>query len=126
MIINPRYDYAGGFKDGVAPVCIGTGCLYSDRGEAKWGYVDPSGNEVIPPQFNQAYEFSEGLATVSVGGKFGYIDHQGRFLINPQFDYAGSFQNGFADVAFKSENSRLADKRGYIDHSGKYLWQPSK
>ncbi|MBO3458892.1 WG repeat-containing protein [Aetokthonos hydrillicola Thurmond2011] len=41
----------------------------------KWGYIDISGNFVIPPTFEQCGKFSEGLAFVCLNGKCGYIRH---------------------------------------------------
>jgi uncharacterized lipoprotein YddW (UPF0748 family) len=52
----------------------------------------------IPPQFDQADSFSEGLARVRIGDKWGYIDQTGQFVISPQFDEANSFSEGVALV----------------------------
>lgn len=32
--------------------------------DSKWGYVDKTGREIIPCQYDQAYNFSDGLAKV--------------------------------------------------------------
>ncbi len=53
---------------------------------------------VIPPQFDQADSFSEGLARVKIGNKWGYIDKKGKLVIQPQFDEAASFSEGLALV----------------------------
>ncbi|PSO79918.1 MAG: hypothetical protein BRC51_06045 [Cyanobacteria bacterium SW_12_48_29] len=42
MVINPQFDYAGEFSEGLAPIKI------SD----KWGYIDKTGEMVINPQFD--------------------------------------------------------------------------
>ncbi len=39
----------------------------------KYGFIDMAGNEVAPCIFENASDFSEGLAAVSVGEKWGYI-----------------------------------------------------
>ena len=44
----------------------------------KWGYVDATGNEVIQPRFDQAYDFDQRLALVELDEKWGYVDRQGR------------------------------------------------
>src|SRR5579862_743776 len=64
----------------------------------RYGFIDHSGKMVIPPQFDQATEFSEGLAAVQSGGKWGYIDSKGRLNIAPQFDLADPFSDGLALV----------------------------
>ena len=82
-----------------------------------WGYIDRSGRWVIPPQFNRADLFSEGLARVQVHGKDGFIDLAGRLVIAPQFDLAGHFAEGLAPVM-------LGRKWGYIDPTGYRVIKP--
>jgi hypothetical protein len=52
--------------------------LFPVNVKGKWGYIDQTGQMVIPPQFGFACRFSEGLATVvTVDGeneKHGFID----------------------------------------------------
>ena len=50
---------------------------------SKYGYIDKSGSFVIPPQFDDCYEYSEGIASVEIDGKSGFIDKQGDFVIPP-------------------------------------------
>jgi hypothetical protein len=71
----------------------------------------------IPPQFDSAGDFSDGLALVSMGGRYGYINESGNFAINPQFDEGGNFKSGFAPVW-------IGNREGYIDKHGKYVWNP--
>jgi len=52
----------------------------------KHGYIDRTGKIVIPPQFDDAGPFSEGLADVKIGEKWGYVDGTGKVVISPQFD----------------------------------------
>ena len=42
-----------------------------------WGYIDENAQWVIPPQYDKAASFSDGLALVEKGGKLMYIDHSG-------------------------------------------------
>ena len=39
----------------------------------KWGYIDKTGKEVIPIEFDYVSDFSEGLAAVEKNGKYRYI-----------------------------------------------------
>ena len=80
----------------------------------KWGYINPKGEIVIKPQFdNRPGDFSEGLAQMKIGdffrSKYGYINRKGKIVINPQFDYAWPFSKGLARV-------RSGDKYGYLNH----------
>jgi hypothetical protein len=70
----------------------------------KFGYIDKTGRVTIPPQFDSASRFSEGLAAVGVGDdlvkrKWGYIDQTGRFAVKPRFFKADDFSNGLALVS---------------------------
>jgi WG containing repeat len=102
-----------------------------------WGYIDMSGTIAIPPQFDEAYPFSNGLAAVRVGGadqstvvgmtmrtgkaggKVGYIDKAGKLVIPAQFDEGFPFVDGLAKVS-------IGDKMAYIDTSGNVIWQVSE
>lgn len=50
MVLSCRYEDAGPFQMGVAPV----------KQSGKWGYIDPEGNFLIDPVFEDAYPFCEG------------------------------------------------------------------
>lgn len=83
----------------------------------KWGYKNQKGAVVIQPAYDEAFQFSEGLACVEMGEKLGYIDQEGNVVIDFQFDCANSFSDGLACV---TKN----DKTGYIDYEGKYVFEP--
>lgn len=86
--------------------------LYVIRDNGRYGYINKSGLVVIKPQFEDAYNFSEGLARVGVQHKYGFIDMNGKVVIEPVFDDVGDFAEGLARVA--SDN-----KYGFIDKNGK-------
>src|SRR6266480_1929571 len=86
--------------------------------DGKAGYVDSTGATVIKLQFEDARDFSEGLAAVQTGDNWGYIDGTGRFIITPQFDGADGFSEGMAAVT-------VAGKLGYIDRSGHFVAPPT-
>jgi serine/threonine protein kinase len=67
---------------------------------------------VIPPQFDNAENFHEGLAIVVINKKYGYIDKTGKMRIPPQFDDCGNFSEGLARV-------EINEQYGYIDKTGK-------
>jgi len=85
---------------------------------APFGYIDQAGQPVLPPQWDLAFEFSEGLAWVRRGddrtGKFGFIDTSGKLIGQFQWDYAYSFASGMAPV-------RRGDKWGFVDTFGKLV-----
>jgi len=119
----------------------------------KYGYIDSKGKIVIQPQFDEADEFSEGLAPVRVGDKWGYIDPTGRIVIKPQYGRVGEFSEGLAAVSVPGGKEgymdraqriviqpqfdkawpfvgglarvKIGDKVGYIDKKGNYIWKPT-
>jgi hypothetical protein len=123
VVIEPQFDYAGQFSEGLAYVIE----------DDKVGYIDGTGRYVIEPQFgtwaesgiggtdtlgpDDFFTFSEGLASVIRGGKHGYIDQSGAFVIEPQFDYAGDFSEGRAPVL-------VDDGWGFIDRTGQFILEP--
>jgi len=91
--------------------------LIATKNGDKYGYADRSGKFIIPPQFEIAYSFIEGLAGVRTDSKWGWIDKTGKFVIPAQFDDYSYFSEGLAPV-------KSADKYGYIDKTGKSVIPP--
>jgi hypothetical protein len=54
VVIQPQFDEAEAFSEGLARVKIAD----------KWGYIDKTGKLVISPQFDEAEAFSEGVALI--------------------------------------------------------------
>ncbi|MBW4654457.1 MAG: WG repeat-containing protein [Kaiparowitsia implicata GSE-PSE-MK54-09C] len=116
VIVEPQFDVARDFSEGLAAVVMG------DR----LGYIDPSGTFEIPPMFRfdaislyqeGAYQFSEGLARVAIDHQWGYINKLGKLVIPPKFDSAENFMQGLARV-------ELAHKFGYIYPNGSFAIYP--
>ena len=97
-----------------------------DPNELLYGYIDQSGEIVIPPQFNFSDDyytvnfygakiggFSEGLTGFrdSDSGKYGFIDQSGEIVIPPQFGDVVNFSEGLAKIRFGHSDS---DKYGFI------------
>jgi WG containing repeat len=84
------------------------------------GFMDENCRLVVPPRFDEAFDFTEGLAAVESEGKWGYIDKSGKFAIPPQFAGAGQFSDGLAGVRF-DERTPLW---GFIDKTGRKVIEP--
>jgi hypothetical protein len=94
LVIQPQFGpKSQDFSEGIAAVQI----------EEKMGYIDKSGKIVITARFDEAYNFSEGLAEVrnqtetkTPGGRdirsssedIFFIDHSGKPAITAHFEYA--------------------------------------
>jgi WG containing repeat len=108
-IVEPKFDVADNFSEGLAAVEIGE----------KFGYIDRTGKMVISPEFERAENFSEGLANVGIDGKSGWIDKTGKLVIPARFDNIARFQNGIAEVS-------IGDLMGTIDRTGKFTAYPTR
>ncbi|MEM6553109.1 MAG: WG repeat-containing protein [Planctomycetota bacterium] len=84
----------------------------------RWGYLNRSFNAQIQPRFEDARDFTGGLAAVKLNGKWGYIDRGARFAIPPKFDNADDFDETLAMVM-------LDGKIGYVNKAGSLVIPPT-
>ena len=117
--ITKYYDFNKGYV-------VNKGWNWSNGGV--FGFVNDDGEESIPCIFQNARNFTEGLAAVNkggsflredgdayfTGGKWGYINRSGDEVIPFQYDDAGSFYGGAALV-------RIGKYFFYIDKYGNEL-----
>lgn len=139
--IEPQYDLCCSFSDGAGRVVVNDGMnsfkhgFVNENGEVflneiynnntgdfheglayfekdgKFGYVDKKGNIVIKPQFQFAFDFSEGLAMViNDEYKCGFINKEGKVVIDFKYDpldinfvEKGGFREGLARVRENNE-----------------------
>ncbi len=80
----------------------------------KWGFKDKRGKELIPPIYDEVFNFKEDMACVERKQLFGYIDRNNELVIPYRYDCAGSFSGGYACVGD-------ADKCGYINKQGEVI-----
>lgn len=72
--------------------------VVSESGKIVCGYINKSGEFVIPPQFQDARDFAEGLACVRINDwRYGFIDRTGRVVID-YLDEECVFSEGLAAV----------------------------
>lgn len=99
--------------------------------EHTYGFVDEDGTLVIPAIYEDALDFSEGLAAAAVRNangqrRWGYIDRDGAWVIEPQLYRAQSFSEGLA--AFEADPASHRDGHyaaaGYLDPTGAIEMQP--
>jgi len=79
----------------------------------KMGYIDKTGEIVIPLRYNRAYPFREGLAAVQKDWRWGYLDAQGNVVIPFQYDEAYEFSGGLAPVE-KDNKWYVIDRSGNV------------
>lgn len=61
-----------------------------------YGFIDPSGQFIVPPQYRAAVDFSEGLAAVRSATEWGFIDSSGELRIPLEYSWVSSFHGGRA------------------------------
>ena len=142
--LDPQYRIAGDFSDGLMPVKCGgaENGSYDDYGAQgmrsidfdTYGYVNKAGELVIPCQYSDAEEFSNGYAAVSIEKDdpndrysyervyWGVIDTSGNNVVDYIYEYIQAEDGMFKDEVF--EANKYTDGRyidGCFDFSGNLL-----
>lgn len=79
---------------------------------SKYGYIDKNGKFVIKAKYDNATEFSEGLARVGKDGKYGFVDVNGKEVIPLNYTTASNFNYGYAVLKSGNNNAIIVDKNG--------------
>lgn len=141
LVIEPRFQHAGLFHEGIAPamegdrwgfinrsgvwvveptyekVLQGSGGRFAVRIDGRWGFANSSGKVVIKPIYDDAQRFSDGVAAVRKDGTWGYIGPTGREEIKFEFLRATVREGGFAAVQESFEDGpawAVLDGRGEV------------
>mgnify|MGYP001259209099 FL=1 len=80
LIIKHQFSKAREFtvyNDGIASVQVG-----GDTG--KWGYINKTGEFLLYPQYDNTWDFKNGIARVQIGENFYLIDKNGNYIFNPE------------------------------------------
>ncbi|XZE56961.1 WG repeat-containing protein [Planctomycetaceae bacterium SH139] len=109
-----------GQEDTAKPTVDADRMLFDMTINGKHGFIDQTGNIVIPPSYEQVYPFSDGLAAVQIAGRWGFINGQNQIVISPQYIQVGLFSDGLAPVKLY----RFNDRWGFIDTAGNMVIQP--
>ncbi len=111
VVIEPQFDSASMFSDGLAIVST----------DDKYGIIDAKGKYIINPTYDAIAEFSNGLSAVKKDDKFGYIDKTGKIVIPINYGHAYSFTNdGYAYVITENKQLAIIDTEGKIIYSQDY------
>lgn len=120
MIIQPQYDEAFHFSDGLAKVKVGDMYSFIDQQGEQIKVTDIDKNGIVKTEitlYGTCGSFWNDLAVVNIDGKWGFIDPTGRIVIAPKYDAVIDFYEGLAAVKIKG-------KWGYIDKSGEMVIKP--
>lgn len=81
VIVEPKYDLAYNFDEGMAAFRI----------NGKYGFIDEKGREVVPAKYDNTWRFIGGYAAVKLGDKYGFIDKTGKEVIVPIYEDANNY-----------------------------------
>ncbi len=91
--------------------------LLAVRSGNLWGFVNKSGEQVIPPiSENAGNGFQQGMASVQCDGKWGCIDVEGTMVIAPRFDWSCAFSEGLAWVS-------VGGTSGFVNSAGDVVFE---
>lgn len=109
---SSKYEFQGPYFNGLARV---------KTAEKKWGFIDTTGNVVVPPKYNEVTNFTDGLARVRIGQRWGLIDTKGAVLRKPTFQSIGEFVDGVAKVLLEGEEYYINKEGMRCDKNGKHV-----
>lgn len=119
VLTKRAYPYISNMNDGRA-LFYDSNPGQADGSVSRYGYLDASGNEVIPAQFASANDFQDGKAVVQIkDNEYALINRNGHRLATYPYAYVGPLGDGL--LAFQKEAS---GKYGYIDERGNIRIQP--
>ena len=100
-----HFDSVSDFNEGRAKVYLNNSI----------GYIDEKGVLITAIEYEDASDFSEGLACVcDRDSDYGYIDREGNVVIPFKWFTASPFKNGVAEVQDEDLNCYLIDKKGRL------------
>ena len=99
-----HFDYIGDYNSGRSNVSL----------KGKSGFVDSSGNIVVPLVYDWVGSFRSGFANVCLNGKWGTINKDGKLIVPIKYDFIDNFYLGKAIV-------KLNDKMGLVDSTGRIV-----
>ena len=94
--------------------------IFGVKKGGKWGHIDGYGKVIIPLEYEEVRNFSEGLAAVRKDGKWGYINPKNEIVIPIEFtNEVGFFKNGGAEY-YTDSGAGLINLKGEIIAEPKY------
>ncbi len=122
LIVPPRYDWAADFDQGLSKVFLGSiaGSQHEPK-KGSFGYINLSGIEIIPIEWQDISTFSEDIAIIEKSGNKGYIHKNGRVIVEPGSlggVHLYPFQEGLAAFAYFAISGG-----GYVNTNGEIAFK---
>ncbi|WP_234859403.1 WG repeat-containing protein [Aquimarina aquimarini] len=119
LFLNKTIQITQGIYECGRGTCFNGLCRANKDG--KYGFIDYTGNVVIPFEYSNAYYLSEGLIAVVKNDLWGYITKKGELAIPYTYISVSNFSQGLAEVSIKIGNDY---KYGYINKKGEFVIPP--
>lgn len=87
--------------------------LFPMKENSRWGYMDASGEIVVAPAYDYAWDFSGGMGRFKDKGKYGFINAKGEVVIAAAYAYAADFVGGYARINIKDTTVADVQYDGY-------------
>lgn len=87
-ITEAKFEDAHLFQEGLSAV------LYHQ----KWGFIDKTGNFVIPAEYEKVSDFEQGYARVQKNKLWGMVDKQGKTVVPLEYEFIDELKNGYYRV----------------------------
>lgn len=118
FIVEPVFDSFPGISD--SEFCFNELGLITVEVSGKFGFVNRSGEIIVPPELDIVWQFDrDGIAIVHGNAGYGIVGKEG-YIISPQFGAIGSFSDN--GLAYAKSNQSIF---GYIDKTGAWVIEPS-
>lgn len=114
VVEQKKFSTLRDYSDGLAAVCQ----------NGKWGYIDVREDIAIPTVYENAGNFSEGLALVKFPRSYAnaykstYISKRNNIVLQHNFVLSGEFKNG---LAYTCSGYEYDSRYGYIDKNNKLV-----
>ena len=119
MVIQPQYDWAFPFSEGLALVLVG-----KKQNEKRSAYIDKTGRVVIRLFDGSPSKFSSGIARVLLGAEYVYVNKRGRW-VSHAYPNAEDCTEGLCAVEMETRGSNMwgfINTSGAIMVKGQYGW----
>jgi hypothetical protein len=94
-------------------LCVQDSMVVYEGANGKYGYINLGTGGDIPPQFDFAYCFIQGIARVSISRKYGLINKSGKEITGFKYDVASAY-NGISGIVKKKGRWGAIDNEGNI------------
>lgn len=101
----PQWSLMADFEDGLAAVI---------QDDFKMGYINKTGDMVVPAKWDEVGRFRDGLARFKDNGKYGYLNGQGEVVHPAVWMSAGDFRGGLALVHWAENVVSVINTQGEI------------